>query len=124
MTCRIRGETRLRRHKEGRRTVAAIMCADHKEQLELLDHKRLQSASCLTVVNITPVHSEEDAFCRSFDAAGSSVLLVGNLQSLQTRISLIRFALCCINRLAGHADAEEQAKTVTQQKAFSGRPPQ
>lgn len=87
MTCRIRGGTRLQRHKEGRRTVAAIMCADHKEQLELLDHKRLQSASCLTVVNITPVQSEEDAFCRSFDAAGSSVLLVGNLQSLQTRIS-------------------------------------
>lgn len=45
MICSIIRVMRLWRHREGGRTVPAMMCADHKEQLELLDHKRFQSAS-------------------------------------------------------------------------------
>lgn len=47
MTCSII-VMRLQRHKQGGRTQPVMMCADHKEQLGLLDHKRLQSAPYLT----------------------------------------------------------------------------
>lgn len=80
--------------KEGGRTVPVMMCADHKEQLELLAHKRLQSASSLTAVNITLVQSEEDVCWRSFEAAHISFLLVRNLQILQNTASFDANKVC------------------------------